>query len=589
MRPVMTGQHPVLHKVLLVEDDPADIDLINGMLSDIAGYSFEIMLAGSLQQARKLINENDFELVLIDLTLPDAKGTVCIERILEIKSGLPLVVLGGVDDQEAALTVVRHGAQDYLVKGMNDKKLITRSICFAIERKKVERGLGYIERHDGLTGLVNRPLFMERLNRAVVRANRDKIQVAIMFIDLDRFKHINDTLGHNAGDTLLQEVATRLERCTREQDTVARFGGDEFTILLEGVNHANDAVIVANKIIRSISYPIRIHDQELYVTPSIGITMYPDDADSVEQLMKHADSAMYRAKEEGRNGFQFYTDGMNRESEERMELESRLRQAMHKREFQLFYQPKINIRNGEMIGAEALIRWNQPDLGMVSPAKFIPLAEENGLINSIGEWVIREACSQMQEWNLTGMDPIRVAVNLSPRQLYQQDLADMILDTALEYSIVPRNIELEITESLLMDDTEASITTLKKLKEWGMHVSIDDFGTGYCSLAYLKRFPIETLKIDRSFVMDITTDPDDAAICSAIIALGHKLRLNVTAEGIETSEQLEFLKQQGCDEAQGFYFSKPLPAAEFTDFIVRHKIGKLKAMHGTVRKFRKSA
>lgn len=585
----MTGQHPVLHKVLLVEDDPADIDLINGMLSDIAGYSFEIMLAGSLQQARKLINENDFELVLIDLTLPDAKGTVCIERILEIKSGLPLVVLGGVDDQEAALTVVRHGAQDYLVKGMNDKKLITRSICFAIERKKVERGLGYIERHDGLTGLVNRPLFMERLNRAVVRANRDKIQVAIMFIDLDRFKHINDTLGHNAGDTLLQEVATRLERCTREQDTVARFGGDEFTILLEGVNHANDAVIVANKIIRSISYPIRIHDQELYVTPSIGITMYPDDADSVEQLMKHADSAMYRAKEEGRNGFQFYTDGMNRESEERMELESRLRQAMHKREFQLFYQPKINIRNGEMIGAEALIRWNQPDLGMVSPAKFIPLAEENGLINSIGEWVIREACSQMQEWNLTGMDPIRVAVNLSPRQLYQQDLADMILDTALEYSIVPRNIELEITESLLMDDTEASITTLKKLKEWGMHVSIDDFGTGYCSLAYLKRFPIETLKIDRSFVMDITTDPDDAAICSAIIALGHKLRLNVTAEGIETSEQLEFLKQQGCDEAQGFYFSKPLPAAEFTDFIVRHKIGKLKAMHGTVRKFRKSA
>jgi len=585
----MTGQHPVLHKVLLVEDDPADIDLINGMLSDIAGYSFEIMLAGSLQQARKLINENDFELVLIDLTLPDAKGTVCIERILEIKSGLPLVVLGGVDDQEAALTAVRHGAQDYLVKGMNDKKLITRSICFAIERKKVERGLGYIERHDGLTGLVNRSLFMERLNRAVVRANRDKIQVAIMFIDLDRFKHINDTLGHNAGDTLLQEVATRLERCTREQDTVARFGGDEFTILLEGVNHANDAVIVANKIIRSISYPIRIHDQELYVTPSIGITMYPDDADSVEQLMKHADSAMYRAKEEGRNGFQFYTDGMNRESEERMELESRLRQAMHKREFQLFYQPKINIRNGEMIGAEALIRWNQPDLGMVSPAKFIPLAEENGLINSIGEWVIREACSQMQEWNLTGMDPIRVAVNLSPRQLYQQDLADMILDTALEYSIVPRNIELEITESLLMDDTEASITTLKKLKEWGMHVSIDDFGTGYCSLAYLKRFPIETLKIDRSFVMDITTDPDDAAICSAIIALGHKLRLNVTAEGIETSEQLEFLKQQGCDEAQGFYFSKPLPAAEFTDFIVRHKIGKLKAMHGTVRKFRKSA
>jgi len=263
----MTGQHPVLHKVLLVEDDPADIDLINGMLSDIAGYSFEIMLAGSLQQARKLINENDFELVLIDLTLPDAKGTVCIERILEIKSGLPLVVLGGVDDQEAALTAVRHGAQDYLVKGMNDKKLITRSICFAIERKKVERGLGYIERHDGLTGLVNRSLFMERLNRAVVRANRDKIQVAIMFIDLDRFKHINDTLGHNAGDTLLQEVATRLERCTREQDTVARFGGDEFTILLEGVNHANDAVIVANKIIRSISYPIRIHDQELYVTP----------------------------------------------------------------------------------------------------------------------------------------------------------------------------------------------------------------------------------------------------------------------------------------------------------------------------------
>jgi len=577
-------------RVLLIEDNPDDARLLREMLKLTPSMSCKITEIDCIKDALILVRDEEFDIVLTDLFLPDAVGFDSVKQILAVNNTMPVIVLSGSDNHDLALEVMTLGAQDYLVKGQGDGNLIARAIRYSIERKKIERGFCYMAQYDALTGLANRALFMERLDRSIIRANRNNSQVAIMFIDLDHFKRINDTLGHCAGDALLREVSTRIKQCTREDDTVSRVGGDEFTIILENVKHMNDAVIVANKIIKCISNPILVNDVELYVTPSIGITMYPSDADNIEQLLKHADTAMYRAKEEGRDGFQFYTDGMNQETEERMELEARLRQALHHNEFQLYYQPKIDIQTGEMLGAEALIRWNQRELGMILPDKFIPLAEETGLIISIGEWVVREACRQMQEWLSAGLEPIRVAINLSPRQFNQQDLTDMILDTSMEYSIVPRNIELEITESLLMNDTETSIKILSKLKDWGMHVSIDDFGTGYCSLGYLKSFPIETLKIDRSFVKDITTDPDDAAICSAIIALGHKLRLNVTAEGIETVEQLEFLKQQGCDEAQGYYFSKPLAAADFTNYVVKSKLDKLKMINETMSpKFRESA
>lgn len=577
-------------RVLLIEDNPDDARLLQEMLKHTSSMSCKITESDCLKDALILIRDEVFDIVLTDLSLPDAVGFDSVEKIQAVNNSMPVIVLSGSENHDFALEVMTLGAQDYLVKGQGDGNLIARAIRYSIERKKIEQGFCYMAQYDALTGLANRALFMERMDRSISRANRNNSQVAIMFIDLDHFKRINDTLGHYAGDALLREVSNRLKQCTRKEDTVSRFGGDEFTIILENVKHMNDAVIVANKIIKSIANPILVNDVELYVTPSIGITIFPSDADNIEQLLKHADTAMYRAKEEGRDGFQFYTDGMNQETEERMGLEAMLRQALHHNEFQLYYQPKIDIQTGEMLGAEALIRWNQRELGMIQPDKFIPLAEETGLIFSIGEWVVREACRQMQDWLWAGIEPIRVAINLSPRQFNQQDLADMILDTTMEYSIVPRNIELEITESLLMNDTESSIKILSKLKDWGMHVSIDDFGTGYCSLGYLKSFPIETLKIDRSFVKDITIDPDDAAICSAIIALGHKLRLNVTAEGIETVEQLEYLKQQGCDEAQGYYFSKPLSAADFNNYVVKSKLDKLKMINETMSpKFRKSA
>ncbi len=561
----------IIH-LLLVEDNDGDVLLLSEILKTVRGIKYQITHVKCLAEALAQIKNANFDVVMTDLSLPDADGFTCVKNILEADNSLPVVVLSGTEDEEFALEIVKLGAQDYLVKGQGDENLYARAIRYAIERKKVEQGLSYMAQYDALTGLANRTLFIERLQRALVRANRNNSQVAIMFIDLDRFKHVNDSLGHTAGDHLLKEVSSRLTACIREQDTVSRFGGDEFTVILEAVNHVNDAVIVANKIIRTISHPIILGDQKLYITPSIGITMYPSDAVNVDQLLKHADTAMYRAKEEGRNGFQFFTQGMNREMQERIELETRLRQALHRNEFELHYQPKINIETGEMVGAEALLRWNQHEMGMISPARFIPLAEETGLINTIGEWVIREACCQMQEWSTAGIEPFRVAINLSPRQFNDHDLADMILETSMEYSVVPRNLELEITESLLMNDMEISMQILSQLKNWGMHVSVDDFGTGYCSLGYLKSFPIETLKIDRSFVKDIITNPDDASICSAIIALGHKLRLNVTAEGVETMEQLEFLIEQGCDEAQGYFFSKPMSAVEFTKFIVRNRV-----------------
>ncbi|MCG8325514.1 MAG: diguanylate cyclase, partial [Thiotrichales bacterium] len=466
-------------RVLLIEDNPGDARLLQEMLKTVPGVTYMITHVISIRDAIEQIQQARFDIVLTDLSLPDAEGSETVEMILEADNSLPVVVLSGTEDENFALEVVKLGAQDYLVKGQGDGYLYARAIRYAIERKKVEQGLSYMAQYDSLTSLANRSLFIERLDRAVVRAQRNSSQVAIMFIDLDRFKHINDTLGHNAGDQLLKEVANRLAKCTREEDTVSRFGGDEFTVILENTNHVNDVVIVANKIIKSIANPICINDQELFITPSIGISMYPSDADTVERLIKHADTAMYRAKEEGRNGFQFYTEGMNRETEQRMELESRLRQALHHNEFELHYQPKVDIQNGNIVGAEALLRWNQRELGMIPPDRFIPLAEDIGLINAIGEWVNRETFIQMQEWISAGLKPIRVAINLSPRQFSQKDLADNILDTSMEYSIVPRNIELEITESLLMNDTDASINILSRLKDWGMNVSIDDFGTGY--------------------------------------------------------------------------------------------------------------
>ncbi|ASK67658.1 diguanylate cyclase [Shewanella bicestrii] len=429
------------------------------------------------------------------------------------------------------------------------------------ERKKAEEDLRFLASFDTLTGLPNRTLFQDRLNHAISQAHRSNNIVALLFLDLDRFKHINDSMGHHIGDLLLKAVAHRLQSAVREGDTVARLGGDEFTIILEGVAKTKAATLISEKVLKAFQAPFLLDDKSLTISTSIGISLYPNDAEDVDSLIKFADTAMYHAKALGRNNFQFYTNKLNEMATRHVQLEAGLKQAISRNELSLVYQPKFCLRNGSLTGLEALLRWHHAELGPISPAEFIPLAEETGIINQIGHWVINHACQQLAEWNELGLGDISMAVNLSARQLK----ADIIstIEVALAVSGLPaKALELELTESMIMGNPQESVNILSKLKALGLTIAVDDFGTGYSSLSYLKRFPIDTLKIDREFVRDITNDPDDAAITSAIIALAHSLELNVVAEGVETQEQLNFLALQGCDQVQGFLLSKPLSAQD---------------------------
>ncbi len=435
------------------------------------------------------------------------------------------------------------------------------------ERKRVEQSIRHMAHHDALTGLPNRALFRDRLTHAMAQADRYHQKLAVMFLDLDRFKAINDTLGHNVGDQLLKIAAERLRSCVRDCDTVARLGGDEFTVVIEDIIEDHDASAVAQKILDTLSQPFNLYGHEVFISVSVGVTLYPSDDENADNLLRNADSAMYRAKENGRNNFQFYVADMNVKARERLMLESSLRRALDRGEFMLYYQPRVDLLSGRVIGAEALLRWRHPEMGLVSPAEFIPILDETGMIIPVGDWALREACRQNREWQDMGLPPIRVAVNLSVRQFIQKDLADTIIRALDAAGLSAEHLELEITEDLFLEHNETNIITLARLKSMGIHISIDDFGTGYSSLSYLKRLPIDTLKIDQSFVRDIGTDPDNKAIASAIIAMASSLRLNVLAEGVETDEQLAFLRAQGCNEIQGFSFSHPLPAQEFEQLL----------------------
>jgi diguanylate cyclase (GGDEF)-like protein/PAS domain S-box-containing protein len=435
------------------------------------------------------------------------------------------------------------------------------------DRKHAEERLSYLAYYDSLTGLPNRALLRDRLKRELVEANRNQRLVAVMFLDLDRFKFINDTLGHTVGDQLLQEVAQRLTGCVRAGDTVARLGGDEFTVVVASMVHVDDATRIAQKILERFAPPFTIEGKELYVTPSIGITLYPfDDADP-DMLLKNADAAMYHAKESGRNTFQFFTAELNLRAERRLELETALRHALARGEFLLHYQPLVDMTSGNIMGLEALLRWQRPGAGLVPPMEFIPLAEDTGLIVPIGEWVLEQACAQLRAWHKRGFPELRIAVNLSVKQLQDRDFVASVKRILRKTRLPARCLDLELTESQLMQDPEATAAIMYRLHALGVRFSVDDFGTGYSSLSYLKRFPIDFLKIDRSFVRDIATDPNDAAITRAIIAMAHTLDIQVIAEGVESNAQLEFLRGQGCDISQGYYCSEPLAGETFGDLL----------------------
>jgi len=435
------------------------------------------------------------------------------------------------------------------------------------ERKRAEGVIRHLAYYDALTDLPNRLLFNDRLTIELAHAHRSHRRLAVMFLDLDRFKIINDTLGHPLGDRLLQGVAQRLVGCLREVDTVARLGGDEFMLLLPEITHVEDAAKIAQKILDALKPSFHFEGQELHITASIGIALYPNDGEDGNTLMKNADTAMYRAKEQGRNSYQFYTPIMNATAFERLVLENNLRRALEREEFVVYYQPQVSLTTGQIVGVEALIRWQHPELGLIPPVKFIPLAEETGLIMPIGEWALYTACAQNKTWQEANFPPLRMVVNLSPRLFKHKDLIKTIARILKETRLNPDYLELELTEGTIMENAEATVAIFHKLKGMGIHLSIDDFGTGYSSLSYLKRFPIDTLKIDRMFMQNIPTDPGDVAIATAIIAMAHSLGLKVIAEGVETEEQLTFLSSHRCDQIQGYFFSRPIPAEAVTRFL----------------------
>ena len=514
---------------------------VNGKMAQILGYS-EIELLQRFFQQLTHVDDLPDELTLVKRLRDGEISDYQRERRLLRRDGTPIWVNVSVSTMRDA-----YGNQRFIA--------VVEDIS---RRKGAEEALLRVINHDALTGLPNRVLLQDRLERAIAHAHRAGTQVAVMFIDLDRFKHVNDTLGHDAGDQLIVEIARRLSGTLRESDTVARQGGDEFVVVLPEMNGETDAARVARKLLDNLFQPLLLCGQEVFPTGSIGIAMFPRDGTDSATLLKCADSAMYGSKGEGGNGFSFYMADMGAQTALHLRMESELQRALQRREFVLHYQPVVDIATGHLGGVEALLRWQPQGKPMVSPADFIPLAEETGLIVPIGEWVLETAMAQQVAWQQGGLPPVRVSVNLSARQFLGQDVAQRVAVLLEKTGCDPRALTLEITESVLMQNPVAATATMARLAAMGVQLAIDDFGTGYSSLASLKRFPIHSLKIDRSFVSDLIDDADDAAIVDAVIGLAHSMKLNVIAEGVETADQLAFLLAHGCDQMQGFCYSRPV-------------------------------
>jgi diguanylate cyclase (GGDEF)-like protein len=561
-------------RILVVDDDEDDFVMTRDLLSEIGGRTIETDWASTYSDGLRSLCANSHDVYLLDYRLGEKNGVELLKEAVAEGCCKPVILLTGQGDRELDLQAMEAGASDYLVKGQIDASLLERSIRYAIGHKQSEQQIKQMAYYDHLTNLPNRVLFQERLRQGISLAHRYERTSVVLFLDLDNFKRINDTLGHRVGDMLLQGVAERLRDSVRKSDaitrtrnddpdaTIARIGGDEFILLLTEINQPEDAARVAQRIIDGLNRPFVLDGNEVVVTASIGIALFPDDGEDMDTLLKNADIAMYHAKEQGRNGYQFYRNSMNAAALEKLRLENDLRRALARNEFTLFFQPEIDVQDWSLAGLEALIRWNHPERGLVGPLEFIPVAEDSGLILPIGEWVLMAACQQNREWQDAGLPAVPVSVNLSGHQFRQKNFVDVVRGALRGSRLEPRYLILEITESVLMKDTAASMETLKELRTMGVRLSIDDFGTGYSSLSYLKRFPIHSLKIDRSFIKEVAVNADDAAIVTAIIVMGHSLKLAVVAEGVEKKEHADILRTQGCDHMQGYFISKPMPAAD---------------------------
>ncbi|HET7689119.1 MAG TPA: EAL domain-containing protein [Nocardioidaceae bacterium] len=564
--------------ILVVDDEPQNVRLLELFLQQ-EGYLTRGASSGI--EALDAIATQAPDLILLDVMMPDADG-YGIARTLKadpVTAGIPVILISALGDRTARLKALAAGAEDFLTKPVDRAELWLRvrnllrlkdlgdalqQMAADLERQVSERtaDLQHLAHFDALTGLPNRTLFFERLSKTLPVAD-----AAVLFLDVDGFKYVNDTRGHAAGDALLRQVGERLTGCLRLRDTVGRLGGDEFAAILIVEDGAASAAIVAQKLLEVMRVPFEIDGVQVNVTVSIGIALQPEDASVPELLLQYADTAMYRAKEAGRDTFRFSTAQMNADIQARLQLEAALRSAVDDEQFVLHYQPKVDLGSGQVAGFEALLRWERPGHGLVGPSEFIPVLESTGLIVSVGRWVLFEVCRQIAQWSAAGRGPLTISANVSGRQFADGDLVADVTAALDQHQVDGHLLELELTESVLMDNTEHTIEILQNLQERGVRISVDDFGTGYSSLAYLRRFPINTLKIDVAFVRDITTSADDAALALAIIRLAHSLKLDVIAEGVETAEQLAYLRRHHCDQIQGYFFSRPLAIAALDAFL----------------------
>jgi diguanylate cyclase (GGDEF)-like protein len=549
-------------RVLTIEDNPGDARLVRAMLSEAAPGDVAVEVAPRLATGVRDLLEGGFDCVLLDLSLPDADGLDGLTQLRAVAADVPVVVLSGRADEQLAMRAVQEGAQDYLVKGEVDGRLLYRSITYAIERKRAEVQLAHQALHDQLTHLPNRALFLDRLGQALTRLGRRRSALAVIFCDLDRFKVVNDSLGHDAGDRLLVDVAARLSGVLRAGDTAARFGGDEFVILCEDITGEQQAIEVAERLAEALRAPFMLGTEEVFVHTSMGIALASDAGARPEALIRDADAAMYRAKDRGGGIYEVFDDALRARAVHRLQVEHALHRAIDRGELEVHYQPQVRMATGALCGVEALVRWRHPERGLLAPDHFIPAAEETGLIHALGLHVLEVACRQAATWQAGGPAGVQMSVNLSPRQCLHPDLVPMVADVLASTGADPALLCLEVTETAVMEDLTAMGGVLQSLKSLGLTLAIDDFGTGYSSLRALQRLPFDVVKIDRSFVSGLHLSDQEAAIVAAVISLSHALGLRTVAEGVEEVAQVERLRGLGCDVGQGYHYARPCAVAE---------------------------